>query len=70
MNAQCKGCGCALTWDEMAATRKLINRGTREFFCVDCLAAHFEVQKEDIRERIEYFKAIGCTLFEEEKENI
>ena len=36
---------------------------TTRFFCVDCLAAYFAVTPDDIRERIAYFKASGCTLF-------
>ena len=60
---RCAGCGCALSRDEMAVTQKLINRGTRVFYCKACLAKHFEVRPEDIQERIDYFKASGCTLF-------
>ena len=44
-------------------TKKLINRGATEFFCVGCLARHFEVTEAVIRERIEYFRQSGCTLF-------
>lgn len=60
----CRQCGRALTADEIAVTRKLINRGAREYLCVDCLAAYFEVQPQEIRERIAYFKSTGCTLFQ------
>ena len=60
---RCRTCGRILTEDEIAVTRKLINRGAREFLCVDCLAAYFEVRPEDIRERIDYFRRSGCTLF-------
>lgn len=49
--------------DEIAVTKKLINRGTKKYFCVDCLAEAFEVRPEDIREKIRYFKEMGCTLF-------
>ena len=63
----CKTCGRQLTRDEIAVTRKLINRGATEFYCVDCLAAWFEVRPEDIRERIAYFRATGCTLFSREE---
>lgn len=62
--AQCIHCGCELTSDEVAVTKKLINRGATEFLCADCLARHFEVRREDIEERIRYFKKMGCTLFE------
>lgn len=60
----CLQCGRNLTADEIAVTRKLVNRGADRFLCVDCLAERFDVTPEDIRERIEYFRASGCTLFE------
>lgn len=63
---QCKACSRELTHDEVAVTKKLINRGATEFMCADCLAAHFEVQREDIEERIRHFKQMGCTLFEQD----
>ena len=64
MTRQCKVCRRPLTADEIAVTRKLVNRGATEFMCVTCLARYFEVRPEDILERIRYFKAAGCTLFE------
>lgn len=63
---RCVACGRALTRDEIAVTKKLVNRGARAFFCVDCLAKRFEVRPEDIRERIAYFRQTGCTLFSDE----
>jgi len=63
----CRQCGRALTRDEIAVTRKLINRGAREFYCVSCLAAYFEVAPEDIQERIRFFRSTGCTLFDPEQ---
>ena len=60
---RCRDCGRELTPDEVAVTRKLINRGAREFYCVSCLARYFEVTEEVIQERIIYFKKTGCTLF-------
>lgn len=64
MTPLCKECGRPLTHDEVAVTRKLINRGATEFMCVDCLARYFEVKPQDIEERIRHFKGMGCTLFE------
>ena len=67
----CVTCGRPLTADEIAVTKKLINRGAASFYCVDCLAAYFAVTSADIRERIAYFRASGCTLFKsEEKANL
>ncbi len=63
--ACCAVCGRELTKDEIAVTRKLINRGAKRFYCIDCLADYFEVRPDDIRERIAYFRSAGCVLFDE-----
>lgn len=59
----CQVCGRPLTRDEVAVTKKLVNRGSTTFSCIACLARHFEVSESDITERIAYFRASGCTLF-------
>ncbi len=64
----CVSGNCPITADEIAVTKKLINRGTASFYCVDCLAAYFAVTPADIRERIAYFRAAGCTLFKSEEQ--
>lgn len=61
----CAACGKPLTRDEVAVTKKLVNRGATAFYCVDCLARRFEVRPADILERIRHFKQTGCTLFED-----
>ena len=53
-----------LVKDDVALTRKMVNRGAQEFFCVSCLADHFELTEEILREKIREFKAMGCTLFD------
>ncbi len=63
---RCAVCGRPLSRDEVAVTKKLINRGATSFLCVACLAGHFEVRPEDILERIAHFRATGCTLFAHE----
>ncbi len=68
MTAVCVSCGRPVTRDEIAVTKKLINRGATAFYCVPCLAKYFEVQPEDIEERIRYFRQMGCTLFDPDKE--
>ena len=65
---KCVSCGKPVTRDEIAVTKKLINRGTTEYYCVPCLAAYFEVKPEDILERIRYFRQTGCTLFDKDEE--
>lgn len=60
---RCRKCGRALLSDEIAMTKKLINRGTSIYYCTDCLARAFDVTREDILAKIQYFKESGCTLF-------
>ncbi len=64
---RCMKCSRQLTRDEIAVTKKLINRGATEYMCADCLAAHYEVDVSAIYERMEYFRAMGCTLFDAER---
>lgn len=59
----CMKCGRQLTYDEVALHRKLINRGSTEFMCISCLSEYFKANEDMLRERIEYFKKTGCTLF-------
>ena len=48
----CLQCGRVLEADEIALTKKMINRGATRFFCLPCLAAHFDVPEENLREKI------------------
>ncbi len=59
----CRKCGALLRADEIAMTKKLINRGTTIYYCTDCLAETFDVKRENIEEKIVYYKRMGCTLF-------
>lgn len=59
----CIQCGRQLSYNEIGAHKKFINRGSREFLCIRCLAARLDVTEEDINRKIEEFKLQGCTLF-------
>lgn len=59
----CLQCSRPLTPDEIALTRKMINRGASRFFCLSCLAARFDVTEEALRRKIREFREMGCTLF-------
>lgn len=59
----CITCGRPLEKDEVALTKKLINRGATQYLCIDCLAKKFEVTREDLERKIEEFRQMGCTLF-------
>ena len=52
-----------LTKDEIGATRKLIDKDAKEFFCIDCLADYLGCTVDELLEKIEEFKEEGCTLF-------
>lgn len=59
----CHKCGKILVWDEVAITKKMINRGTKKYYCVECLSKIFDVETKDILDKIQFFKEMGCTLF-------
>lgn len=63
MLSTCKVCGKPVEHDEIGLTKKLINRGATEFYCIECLAQKFEVTKEDLEKKIAEFREMGCTLF-------
>lgn len=60
---KCMQCGCRLTYNEIGAHKKFVNRGSREYLCKNCLAAKLDVTVEEIDRKIEQFKQQGCTLF-------
>ena len=59
----CAACGRPLEADEIALTKKMVNRGASRFFCLSCLAAHFDVTEDILRRKIREFREMGCTLF-------
>ena len=63
MNETCVKCGAVLDKDDIGAHKKLVNRGAQSFMSVKCLALHFDVPEQRIREKIEEFRAQGCLLF-------
>lgn len=60
---QCIHCGRPLTDDEIALHKRLINRGAEHFLCLSCLAEYFRCTEEMLRDKIDYFRSIGCLLF-------
>lgn len=59
----CIRCGRELSFNDIGAHKKFINRGAREFLCRDCLAEKLDVPRELIDRKIEEYKKMGCTLF-------
>ncbi len=61
--SNCKKCGKELSGNDIGLTKKLINRGSTEFLCINCIAEKFDCTKELLEEKIRQFKESGCTLF-------
>ena len=59
----CKTCGKVLENDEIAIYKRMVNRGATEYLCISCFAAYFRITEDLVREKIEHFRAMGCTLF-------
>ena len=60
----CSCCGKSpLAKDEVALTKKLIDKKTSAYYCLPCLAEYLEVSVEELLDKIEFFKDEGCTLF-------
>lgn len=59
----CIECNKALTKDEVALNKKLIDKNTKEFLCLNCMSEQFGCEVEDLQIKIDEFKEQGCTLF-------
>ena len=60
---KCMKCSRGLTADEVGLHKKLMGRGSREFLCIDCLAAYIGCPTEVLKKKTEEFRAMGCMLF-------
>jgi len=61
---RCITCGAPLSRDEIGLTKKLVNRGSTEFFCLRCLSGRFRIPEDRLRDLIEQYRRTGCTLFQ------
>lgn len=61
---KCIECGKSLTKDEVALNKKLINKNTKQFLCLDCLSSFLITEREILEDKIVQFKDEGCTLFQ------
>lgn len=59
----CMKCSRALTGDEVALHKKLINRGAEQYMCIDCLAGYLGCDAHTLHRKIAEFRAMGCILF-------
>ncbi len=53
----------ALSKNEIGLTKKLLDKNSKRFYCIDCLAEYLEVDTEFLLAKIEEFKEQGCKLF-------
>lgn len=61
---KCYGCGKeSLNKIEVGLTRKLLDKDSRRFYCLCCLAEYLEVDTELLLAKVEEFKEQGCKLF-------
>lgn len=63
MNKTCYKCQRALGFDEIAMNKKMISPDISEFLCLSCLSKHYKIDETTLKEKIEYLKKSGCTLF-------
>lgn len=61
----CVSCGKKpLTKDEVGINKKLLGENIEKLYCIDCLAEYLEATVQDLRDKIDEFKAEGCKLFD------
>lgn len=62
-----KFCGACekqeLSKNEIGVCRKLLGKDIAIFYCFDCLAQYLDCQVDELKAKIEQFKAEGCKLF-------
>ena len=59
----CSVCGKSITRNEIGITRKLVDDGAKEYYCLSCLAGILDVTEDDLKAKIEDFKQEGCKMF-------
>ena len=58
--ATCYVCGKNdLSKDEIGLTKKLIDKESKVFYCIECLAEQLEVTVEELENKLADFKAEG-----------
>jgi hypothetical protein len=64
-DTKCFACGKErLSKDEVGINKKMLGRGIKQFYCLDCLAEYLEVDTEFLLAKVEEFREQGCVLFE------
>jgi hypothetical protein len=65
MNKSVKCCICEaeIDKDAIGLNKKLLGRGNKKLFCMNCLAVHVDASVEDLYTKINEFRDQGCALF-------
>ncbi len=63
MSINCYECRKSVSFDEAAMNRKMISNSVSQFLCLSCLAKRYNMSEDVLKEKIEYLKKSGCTLF-------
>lgn len=61
---KCKVCGSNVEKDAIGLYKKIINRNSQNFLCLNCLANHLDTCVDELEIKIEEFKEEGCHLFD------
>ena len=65
ISTTCIACGKdELSKNEIGINKKLLGESVDNYYCLDCLADYLGVTIDDILEKIEEFRAVGCKLFD------
>lgn len=60
---QCVYCFQELSKDEVALSKKMLGKNTKQFLCLNCLSEYLNTDQDILMEKIVQFKEEGCTLF-------
>lgn len=63
-SVKCYLCETELDNIAVGLNKKFHGRRTTKFFCTNCLAEDLEITTEELLDKVEEFKAQGCTLFD------
>lgn len=64
MIKDCVACGKKnLDKNTIGINKKLLGKDIKTCYCMDCLADYLSCSVQDLLDKIEEFKAEGCTLF-------
>ena len=60
----CKVCGSNVEKDAIGLYKKIIDKNSKRFLCLNCLANHLDTSVDELEIKIQEFKDEGCKLFE------